>query len=87
MFIFIFSKSDCSRALSTPPSFQLALKAAPSYQSFAAALVSGEGDELKSGFTISMHRDLGVYLPAMEKHLSILDALYEEYDLESDETV
>lgn len=67
--------------------FALALKAAPSYQSFAAALVSGEGDELKSGFTISMHRDLGVYLPAMEKHLSILDALYEEYDLESDETV
>lgn len=69
------------------PSIQLALKAAPSYQSFAAALVSREGDELQSGFTISMHRDLGVYLPAMEKHLSILDALYEEYDLESDETV
>lgn len=49
--------------------------------------MSREGDELQGGFTISMHRDLGVYLPAMEKHLSILDALYEEYDLESDETV
>lgn len=34
-----------------------------------------------------MHRDLGVYLPAMEKQLAILDALYEEYNLESDEVV
>lgn len=66
---------------------QLALRAAPSYQSFNAALVSREGDELKSGFTSSMHRDLGVYLPAMEKHLAILDVLYEEYNLESDEVV
>ena len=70
----------------TPPP-QLALRAAPSYQSFSAALVSKEGDELKSGFTSGMHRDLGVYLPAMEKQLAILDALYEEYNLESDEVV
>ncbi|XP_028281995.1 pleckstrin homology domain-containing family A member 8 [Parambassis ranga] len=67
--------------------FALALRAAPSYQSFTAALVSKEGDELKSGFTSGMHRDLGVYLPAMEKQLAILDVLYEEYNLESDEVV
>ncbi len=51
------------------------------------ALVSHEGDELKEGFTTGMHRDLDVYLPAMQKQLSILDALYEEYGLESDEIV
>uniref|UniRef100_A0A674CED2 Pleckstrin homology domain-containing family A member 8 n=1 Tax=Salmo trutta TaxID=8032 RepID=A0A674CED2_SALTR len=67
--------------------FALALRAAPSYSSFAAALVSREGDELKEGFNTGMHRDLGVYLPAMEKQLAILDALYEEYNLESDEVV
>uniref|UniRef100_A0A3B5AHZ6 Pleckstrin homology domain-containing family A member 8 n=1 Tax=Stegastes partitus TaxID=144197 RepID=A0A3B5AHZ6_9TELE len=67
--------------------FALALRAAPSYQSFAAALVSREGDELKSGFTSGMHRDLGVYLPAMQRQLAILDSLYEEYNLESDEVV
>lgn len=67
--------------------FALALRAAPSYQSFSAALVSKEGDELKSGFISGMHRDLGVYLPAMEKQLAILDTLYEEYNLESDEVV
>ncbi|XP_023258901.1 pleckstrin homology domain-containing family A member 8 isoform X1 [Seriola lalandi dorsalis] len=67
--------------------FALALRAAPSYQSFTAALVSREGDELKSGFSSGMHRDLGMYLPAMEKQLAILDALYEEYNLESDEVV
>lgn len=66
---------------------QLALRAAPSYQGFSAALVSREGDELKSGFASGMHRDLGVYLPAMEKQLAILDVLYEEYNLESDEVV
>lgn len=66
---------------------QLALRAAPSYQSFSAALVSIEGDELKRGFTRAMHRDLGVYLPAMEQQLAILDHLYEEYNLESDEVV
>uniref|UniRef100_A0A3B4AB90 Pleckstrin homology domain-containing family A member 8 n=1 Tax=Periophthalmus magnuspinnatus TaxID=409849 RepID=A0A3B4AB90_9GOBI len=67
--------------------FALALRAAPSYASFTAALVNREGDELKSSFTSGMHRDLGVYLPAMEKQLVILDALYEEYNLESDEVV
>uniref|UniRef100_A0A4W6DHZ7 Pleckstrin homology domain-containing family A member 8 n=1 Tax=Lates calcarifer TaxID=8187 RepID=A0A4W6DHZ7_LATCA len=67
--------------------FALALRAAPSYQSFTAALVSREGDEVKSGFTSGMHRDLGMYLPAMEKQLAILDSLYEEYNLESDEVV
>lgn len=67
--------------------FALALRAAPSYQSFAAALVSRAGDELKGGFISGVHRDLGVYLPAMEKQLAILDALYEEYNLESDEVV
>ncbi|XP_034030902.1 pleckstrin homology domain-containing family A member 8 isoform X2 [Thalassophryne amazonica] len=67
--------------------FALALRAAPTYQSFTAALVSKEGDELKSGFSSSMHRDLSRYLPAMQKQLTILDALYEEYDLESDEVV
>lgn len=67
--------------------FALALRAAPSYQSFAAALVCREGDELTSGFTTGMHRDLGVYLPAMERQLAILDSLYEEYNLESDEVV
>ncbi|KAM4736176.1 pleckstrin homology domain-containing family A member 8 [Anableps anableps] len=67
--------------------FALALRAAPTYQSFTAALVSREGDEQRSDFTSSMHRDLGVYLPAMEKQLAILDDLYEEYNLESDEVV
>ncbi|KAI2655466.1 pleckstrin homology domain-containing family A member 8 [Labeo rohita] len=67
--------------------FALALRAAPSYEGFMAALVSHEGDELKEGFMTGMHRDLDVYLPAMENQLSILDALYEEYGLESDEVV
>ncbi|KAM9806386.1 pleckstrin homology domain-containing family A member 8 [Syngnathus typhle] len=67
--------------------FALALRAAPSYQSFTAALVTTEGDELKSGFISGMHRDLDVYLPAMDSLLAILDALYEEYNLESDEVV
>ncbi|XP_041844297.1 pleckstrin homology domain-containing family A member 8 isoform X2 [Melanotaenia boesemani] len=67
--------------------FALALRAAPSYQSFTAALVSKEGDELRTDFISGMHRDLGVYLPAMGRQLAILDALYEEYNLESDEVV
>ncbi|XP_077383618.1 pleckstrin homology domain-containing family A member 8 isoform X1 [Festucalex cinctus] len=67
--------------------FALALRAAPSYQSFTAALVSTEGDELKSGFASGMQRDLSLYLPAMERQLAILDALYEQYNLESDEVV
>ncbi|KAL0172544.1 hypothetical protein M9458_032855, partial [Cirrhinus mrigala] len=65
----------------------MALRAAPSYEGFMTALVSHEGDELKEGFTTGMHRDLDLYLPAMENQLSILDALYEEYGLESDEVV
>ncbi|XP_037310314.1 pleckstrin homology domain-containing family A member 8 isoform X1 [Pungitius pungitius] len=67
--------------------FALALRAAPSYQGFAAALVSRQGDELKGGFASGVHRDLGVYLPAMGEQLAILDALYQEYNLESDEVV
>uniref|UniRef100_A0A3B1J0J5 Pleckstrin homology domain containing, family A (phosphoinositide binding specific) member 8 n=1 Tax=Astyanax mexicanus TaxID=7994 RepID=A0A3B1J0J5_ASTMX len=67
--------------------FALALRAAPSYSGFMAALVSNEGDELRECFTTCMHRDLTIYLPAMENQLSILDALYEEYGLESDEVV
>lgn len=67
--------------------FALALRAAPSYGGFMAALVCHEGDELKDGFMSGMHRDLTFYLPAMEKQLAILDALYEEYGLESDEVV
>ncbi|KAF3691826.1 Pleckstrin -like proteiny domain-containing family A member 8 [Channa argus] len=67
--------------------FALALRAAPSYQSFTAALVSREGDELKTGFIRGIHRDLGMYLPAMERQLAILDGLYEEHNLESDEVV
>ncbi|XP_062848444.1 pleckstrin homology domain-containing family A member 8 isoform X2 [Trichomycterus rosablanca] len=67
--------------------FALALRAAPSYGGFMAALVCHEGDELKDGFVTGMHRDLTVYLPAMEKQLASLDALYEEYGLESDEVV
>lgn len=34
-----------------------------------------------------MQRDLEIYLPAMEKQLNILDTLYEEHGLESDEVV
>ncbi|KAJ8290685.1 hypothetical protein GJAV_G00016310 [Gymnothorax javanicus] len=67
--------------------FALALRAAPSYGGFMAALVTKEGDELKEGFDSGMRRDLGIYLPAMEKLLAVLDALYEEYGLESDEVV
>ncbi|XP_061809576.1 pleckstrin homology domain-containing family A member 8 isoform X1 [Nerophis lumbriciformis] len=67
--------------------FALALRAAPSYQNFTAALVSTEGDELKSSFISGVHRDLDIYLPAMERQLAILDALYEEHNLESDEVV
>ncbi|XP_030636959.1 pleckstrin homology domain-containing family A member 8 [Chanos chanos] len=67
--------------------FALALRAAPSYSGFMAALVSQEGDELKEGFSRGMRRDLGVYLSAMETQLRILDELYEEYSLESEEVV
>ncbi|TSK34731.1 Pleckstrin homology domain-containing family A member 8 [Bagarius yarrelli] len=67
--------------------FALALRAAPSYSGFMAALVCHEEDLLKENFMSGMHRDLAIYLPAMEKQLAILDALYEEYGLESDEVV
>ncbi|XP_023658298.2 pleckstrin homology domain-containing family A member 8 isoform X1 [Paramormyrops kingsleyae] len=67
--------------------FALALRAAPSYRTFMGALVSREGDELKEGFVSGMHRDLGTYLPAMERQLGVLDTLYDEYGLESDEVV
>lgn len=66
---------------------QLALRAAPTYENFTAAFATREGDELKGEFINSMHRDLDLYLPAMEKQLAILDELYEEYNLESDEVV
>lgn len=49
--------------------------------------MSREGDELRRGFASGMRRDLDVYLPAMEQQLAILDALYDQYDLESDEVV
>uniref|UniRef100_A0A3B3DXU8 Pleckstrin homology domain-containing family A member 8 n=1 Tax=Oryzias melastigma TaxID=30732 RepID=A0A3B3DXU8_ORYME len=67
--------------------FALALRAAPTYENFTAAFATREGDELKGEFINSMHRDLDLYLPAMEKQLAILDELYEEYNLESDEVV
>ncbi|XP_076136776.1 pleckstrin homology domain-containing family A member 8 isoform X1 [Alosa pseudoharengus] len=67
--------------------FALALRAAPSYGAFASALVMQEGDELKEGFRAAMRRDLGVYLPAMQQQLDILDALYDQHSLESDEVV
>ncbi|XP_051792112.1 LOW QUALITY PROTEIN: pleckstrin homology domain-containing family A member 8 [Erpetoichthys calabaricus] len=67
--------------------FALALRAAPTFDVFTAALVSNEGDEKKKSFFQGMHRDLNTYLPAMENQLGILDAIYEEYGLESDEVV
>ncbi|XP_067858766.1 pleckstrin homology domain-containing family A member 8 isoform X2 [Heptranchias perlo] len=67
--------------------FALALRAAPFYEGFMAALAVNEGDEQKEAFYEGMRRDLNQYLPAMGKQLEILDALYEEYNLESDEVV
>ncbi|KAM3928529.1 pleckstrin homology domain-containing family A member 8 [Leptodactylus fuscus] len=67
--------------------FALALRAAPSYEGFVAALTVKEGDESDEFFYDAMMRDLGIYLPAMEKQLNILDTLYEEHGLESDEVV
>ncbi|XP_078520163.1 pleckstrin homology domain-containing family A member 8 [Lissotriton helveticus] len=67
--------------------FALALKAAPTYDNFAAALAVGDGDDWKEAFEWAMQRDLDIYLPAMGKQLALLDALYEEYNLESDEVV
>ncbi|XP_069505017.1 pleckstrin homology domain-containing family A member 8 [Ambystoma mexicanum] len=67
--------------------FALALRAAPTYDSFAAALSVGERDDWKEAFGHAMRRDLDIYLPAMGKQLDLLDALYEEHNLESDEVV
>ncbi|XP_048195557.1 pleckstrin homology domain-containing family A member 8 isoform X2 [Perognathus longimembris pacificus] len=67
--------------------FALALRAAPSYEDFVAALTIKEGDHQKEAFSIGMQRDLSLYLPAMEKQLAILDTLYEVHGLESDEVV
>ncbi|CAH2282708.1 pleckstrin homology domain-containing family A member 8 isoform X1 [Pelobates cultripes] len=64
--------------------FALALRAAPSYNGFVAALTVKEGS---GEFFDAMQRDLNIYLPAMEKHLCLLDSLYEEHGLESDEVV
>ncbi|ELW67923.1 Pleckstrin homology domain-containing family A member 8 [Tupaia chinensis] len=67
--------------------FALALRAAPSYEDFVAALTIKEGDHQKEAFSLGMQRDLSLYLPAMEKQLAILDTLYEVHGLESDEVV
>ncbi|KAL1767999.1 pleckstrin-likey domain-containing family A member 8 isoform X1 [Sigmodon hispidus] len=67
--------------------FALALRAAPSYEDFVAALTIKEGDHQKEAFSTGMQRDLSLYLPAMEKQLAILDTLYEIHGLESDEVV
>eukprot|EP00062_Callorhinchus_milii_P020957 gi/632977175/ref/XP_007905202.1/ PREDICTED: pleckstrin homology domain-containing family A member 8 isoform X2 [Callorhinchus milii] len=67
--------------------FALALRAAPYYEGFMAALAVNEGDEQKEYFCRGLQTDLSDYLPAIEKQLDILDALYEEYNLESDEVV
>ncbi|XP_044150938.1 pleckstrin homology domain-containing family A member 8 [Bufo gargarizans] len=67
--------------------FALALRAAPTYDGFVAALTVKEGDEKDEYFFDAIMRDLNIYLPAMEKQLNILDTLYEEHGLESDEVV
>ncbi|XP_018431882.1 PREDICTED: pleckstrin homology domain-containing family A member 8 [Nanorana parkeri] len=67
--------------------FALALRAAPSYEGFMTALSVNEGDEKDKFFFAAMLRDLTIYLPAMEKQLTILDTLYEEHGLDSDEVV
>ncbi|XP_044306613.1 pleckstrin homology domain-containing family A member 8 isoform X2 [Varanus komodoensis] len=67
--------------------FALALKASPTYEGFLAALCVDGYDPQDEAFYNGMQRDLDIYLPAMEKQLSILDALYEEHGLESDEVV
>ncbi|XP_039197901.1 pleckstrin homology domain-containing family A member 8 isoform X3 [Crotalus tigris] len=67
--------------------FALALRASPNYQGFVAALSLAECENQEEAFYHGMQRDLNIYLPAMEKQLKILDALYEEHGLESDEVV
>lgn len=66
---------------------QLALRAAPTYEDFVAALSVDECDPQEETFYKGMQRDLNIYLPAMEKQLNILDTLYEVHGLESDEVV
>ncbi|XP_062425254.1 pleckstrin homology domain-containing family A member 8 isoform X1 [Rhea pennata] len=67
--------------------FALALRAAPTYEDFVAALSIEECDAQEETFYKGMQRDLNIYLPAMEKQLNILDTLYEVHGLESDEVV
>ncbi|XP_015709195.1 pleckstrin homology domain-containing family A member 8 isoform X2 [Coturnix japonica] len=67
--------------------FALALRAAPTYEDFVAALSVEDCDPQEETFYKAMQRDLNVYLPAMEKQLNILDTLYEVHGLESDEVV
>ncbi|XP_054847292.1 pleckstrin homology domain-containing family A member 8 isoform X2 [Eublepharis macularius] len=67
--------------------FALALRASPTYECFVAALSVRDCDNQEEVFYSGMQRDLNIYLPAMEKQLGILDALYEEHGLESDEVV
>ncbi|XP_067418076.1 pleckstrin homology domain-containing family A member 8 isoform X2 [Emydura macquarii macquarii] len=68
--------------------FALALRAAPTYEDFVAALsVKKCDDQEEETFYGAMQRDLNIYLPAMEKQLNILDTLYEVHGLESDEVV
>ncbi|CAM4517422.1 unnamed protein product [Lepidochelys olivacea] len=67
--------------------FALALRAAPTYEDFVAALSVKKCDNQEEAFYNAMQRDLHIYLPAMEKQLNILDTLYEVHGLESDEVV
>eukprot|EP00076_Gallus_gallus_P037685 XP_025003223.1 pleckstrin homology domain-containing family A member 8 isoform X2 [Gallus gallus] len=67
--------------------FALALRAAPTYEDFVAALSVEDCDPQEETFYRAMQRDLSIYLPAMEKQLNILDTLYEVHGLESDEVV
>lgn len=67
--------------------FALALRAAPTYEDFVAALSVKKCDDQEEAFYNAMQRDLNIYLPAMENQLNILDTLYEVHGLESDEVV
>uniref|UniRef100_A0A8C0G022 Pleckstrin homology domain containing A8 n=1 Tax=Chelonoidis abingdonii TaxID=106734 RepID=A0A8C0G022_CHEAB len=67
--------------------FALALRAAPTYEDFVAALSVKKCDDQEEAFYNAMQRDLNIYLPAMENQLNILDTLYEVHGLESEEVV
>nr|XP_056713564.1 pleckstrin homology domain-containing family A member 8 [Euleptes europaea] len=67
--------------------FALALRASPTYECLVAALSVGECNNHEELFNRGVQRDLRIYLPAMGKQLDVLDALYEEHGLESDEVV